>query len=428
MKSLLNHKFVGNIQVPGDKSITHRALMMASLAEGTSIIKSPLESDDTFRTAEIMSQLGVEIIDEEGQITVISPGAENFKTPGEVMYTGNSGTTTRLLMGLISGLGINATIEGDDSIAIRPMDRVSVPLGEMGADISLKKGKYPPIVIKASVLNAIEYKMPVASAQVKSAILFAGLFADGETIIHEEFKSRDHTEIMLEQFGADISVEGLTVKLQGSQTLKPRDVLVPGDISSAAFLMVLAAITEDSDIFIEDVSLNESRSGIIDVFRQMNAEIEVEQTSTEGEAIGNIRVRYSKSLTSYELSGDIIPRLIDEIPVLAVLGAFGSAPSVINDAKELRFKETDRLRAVIDELSKFGIEFEEDDDGFIVHPISEVNLTSNDFKGYHDHRIIMMLMVMAIAAGKDINIDDPSAISISYPEFLKDLENLKQAR
>lgn len=428
MKSLLNHKFVGNIQVPGDKSITHRALMMASLAEGTSTIKSPLESDDTYRTSEIMSQLGVEITDEEGQITVTSPGAENFKTPEEILYTGNSGTTTRLLMGLISGLGINATMEGDDSIAIRPMDRVSGPLGEMGADISLKEGKYPPIKIKPSALNAIEYNMPVASAQVKSAILFAGLFAEGETIVHEEFKSRDHTEIMLEQFGVDIVVDGLTVKLQGNQSLKPQDVLVPGDISSAAFLMVLAAITEGSDIFIEDVSLNESRSGIIDVFRQMNAEIEVEKTSTEGEAIGNVRVKHSKDLTSFELSGDIIPRLIDEIPVLAVLGAFGSSPSVIKNAKELRFKETDRLRAVIDELSKFGVKFEEFEDGFIVHPLSEIKLTDNDFKGYHDHRIIMMLMVMGIAAGKDINIDDPSAISISYPDFLKDLEKLKQAR
>lgn len=428
MKSLLNHKFIGNIKVPGDKSITHRALMMAALAEGTSTIKSPLESDDTFRTSEIMSQLGVSITNEAGRMTVTSPGAENFRTPVDVLYTGNSGTTTRLLMGLLSGLGISATMEGDSSIAIRPMDRVSGPLGEMGADISLKDGRFPPIKIKPSALNAIEYKMPVASAQVKSAILFAGLFADGETIIHEEFKSRDHTEIMLEQFGVDISVEGLTVKLQGNQSLKPRDVLVPGDISSAAFLMVLAAITEGSDILIEDVSLNETRSGIIDVFSQMNADIEVERTSTEGEAIGNVRVKHSESLSSYELSGDIIPRLIDEIPVLAVLGAFGSSPSVIKDAKELRFKETDRLRAVIDELSKFGIRFEEFDDGFIVHPLSEIKLTDNDFKGYHDHRIIMMLLVMGIAADKDINIDDPSAISISYPDFLEDMEQLKQAR
>lgn len=192
--------------------------------------------------------------------------------------------------------------------------------------------------------------------------------------------------------------------------------------------MVLAAITEGSDILIEDVSLNETRSGIIDVFSQMNADIEVERTSTEGEAIGNVRVKHSESLSSYELSGDIIPRLIDEIPVLAVLGAFGSSPSVIKDAKELRFKETDRLRAVIDELSKFGIRFEEFDDGFIVHPLSEIKLTDNDFKGYHDHRIIMMLLVMGIAADKDINIDDPSAISISYPDFLEDMEQLKQAR
>lgn len=428
MKSLLNHKFVGNIQVPGDKSITHRALMMASLAEGTSTIKSPLESDDTFRTSEIMSQLGVTITREEGRLTVMSPGAENFKTPDEILYTGNSGTTTRLLMGLISGIGINATIEGDSSIAIRPMDRVSNPLGDMGADISLKDGKYPPIQIKPSVLSAIEYQMPVASAQVKSAILFAGLFADGETVVHEEFKSRDHTEIMLEQFGVDIETDGLTVKLKGNQTLNPQDVLVPGDISSAAFLMVLAAITENSDILIEDVSLNDTRAGIIDAFQQMNADIEVKKTSTDGELVGNVRVKYSKELTSYKLSGDIIPRLIDEIPVLAVLGAFGSSPSVIRDAKELRFKETDRLRAVIDELSKFGIQFEEFDDGFIVHPLSEIKLTDNDFKGYHDHRIIMMLLVMGIAAGKDINIDDLSAISISYPDFLEDLEKLKQAR
>lgn len=428
MKSLLNHKFVGNVKVPGDKSITHRALMMSSLAEGTSTIKSPLESDDTFRTSENMSKLGVSITNEAGMITVTSPGAENLKTPGEILYTGNSGTTTRLLMGLLAGLGINATMEGDSSIAIRPMDRVSGPLGEMGADISLKDGKYPPIKIKPGMLNAIEYNMPVASAQVKSAILFAGLFADGETIVHEQFKSRDHTETMLKQFGVDIMVEGLTVKLQGGQSLKPQDVLVPGDISSAAFLMVLAAITEGSDILIEDVSLNETRAGIIDVFRQMNADIEVNKTSSEGEAIGNIRVKHSENLSSFELSGDIIPRLIDEIPVLAVLGAFGSSPSVIKDAKELRFKETNRLRAVIDELSKFGIRFEEFDDGFIVHPITEIKLTDNDFKGYHDHRIIMMLLVMGIAAGKDINIDDPSAISVSYPGFLEDLEQLKQAR
>lgn len=428
MKSLLNHKFTGSIQVPGDKSITHRALMMAALAEGTSVIHSPLESEDTFRTSEIMSQLGVKIEREEGRITVTSPGISSFTTPGEVLYTGNSGTTTRLLMGLIAGIGMDATIEGDSSIAKRPMDRVRTPLGEMGADISLVDGKYPPILMKRSTLKAIEYEMPVASAQVKSAILFAALFADGETIVHEKIKSRNHTEIMLEQFGADIEVDGLSIRLKGGQTLRPRDVQVPGDISSAAFLMVLAAITEGSDITIENVSLNETRAGIIDVFKQMNADIEIEKTSSEGEAIGNIRIRHSKALTSFELSGEIIPRLIDEIPVLAVLGAFGNEPSVIKDALELRYKETDRLRAVIDELEKFGIEFEEFEDGFKVYPLKEVKMTSDSFKGYHDHRIIMMLLVMAVASNTEINIDDTSAINISYPGFLQDLEKLKQAR
>lgn len=428
MKSLLNHKFTGAIQVPGDKSITHRALMMASLAEGTSVIHSPLESEDTFRTAEIMEQLGVDIKRKNDRLTVDSPGSSNFKTPKGVLYTGNSGTTTRLLMGLIAGLGIEATIEGDSSIAGRPMDRVRTPLGEMGADISLVDGKYPPILMKQSRLKAIEYEMPVASAQVKSAILFAALYADGETIVHEKVKSRNHTEIMLEQFGVDIEVDGLSIRMKGGQPLKPNDVQVPGDISSAAFLMVLAAVTEGSDITIENVSLNGTRAGIIDVFKQMNADIEIEKVSTEGEAIGNIHVRHSKDLTSFELSGEIIPRLIDEIPVLAVLGAFGSSPSVIKDAEELRYKETDRLRAVIDELIKFGIEFEEYEDGFTVYPLKELKISGKDFKGYHDHRIIMMLLVMAIAADTEINIDDTSAINISYPEFLKDLEKLKQAR
>ncbi|MCD2136966.1 3-phosphoshikimate 1-carboxyvinyltransferase [Salinicoccus halitifaciens] len=428
MKSLLNQKFTGSIQVPGDKSITHRALMMASLAEGTSVIHSPLESEDTFRTSEIMGQLGVDIKREEGRITVTSPGSSNFTTPEEVLYTGNSGTTTRLLMGLIAGIGMDATIEGDSSIAKRPMDRVRTPLGKMGADISLVDGKYPPILMKRSTLKAIEYEMPVASAQVKSAILFAALYADGETTIHEKIKSRNHTEIMLEQFGVDIEVDGLSIRLKGGQSLEPRDVQVPGDISSAAFLMVLAAITEGSDITIENVSLNETRAGIIDVFQQMNADIEIEETSSEGEAIGNIRIRHSKDLTSFELSGEIIPRLIDEIPVLAVLGAFGSEPSVIKDALELRYKETDRLRAVIDELEKFGIEFEEFEDGFKVYPLKELKMTSDSFKGYHDHRIIMMLLVMAVASNTEINIDDTSAINISYPGFLEDLEKLKQAR
>lgn len=233
---------------------------------------------------------------------------------------------------------------------------------------------------------------------------------------------------MLEQFGVDIEVDGLSIRMKGGQPLKPNDVQVPGDISSAAFLMVLAAVTEGSDITIENVSLNGTRAGIIEVFKQMNADIEIEKVSTEGEAIGNIHVRHSKDLTSFELSGEIIPRLIDEIPVLAVLGAFGSSPSVIKDAEELRYKETDRLRAVIDELIKFGIEFEEYEDGFTVYPLKELKISGKDFKGYHDHRIIMMLLVMAIAADTEINIDDTSAINISYPEFLKDLEKLKQAR
>lgn len=429
MKQLLNGTFKGTTRVPGDKSITHRALMLGALSKGTTRINRPLISADTLRTLENMRQLGAEITRDGTDFTVVSEGHENLKSPAETLYTGNSGTTTRLITGLLAGLkNITASVEGDAAIAKRPMDRVVIPLSQMGADITLKDEKYPPVNIRPAVIKPLEYDMPIASAQVKSAILFAALFTDGETVVHETHQSRNHSEIMMGQFGADITVSGTTVKLNGGRNLTAADVTVPGDISSAAFLIVLALITKDADITIENVSLNETRAGVIDVVQQMGGNIKITEHDSTGEKFGDIRVRYTPDLKPFHIDGDIIPRLIDEIPILAVLAAFANGESTVRGAEELRFKETDRITAVISELEKFGVSFEEYKDGFKVTPGYGTVKEDELFKGYHDHRIIMMLIVMALAVNTNIEIDDDSAIDVSFPSFVSDLEGLRKDR
>ncbi|KIH71950.1 3-phosphoshikimate 1-carboxyvinyltransferase [Salinicoccus roseus] len=426
MKSLMNSKFNGTLKVPGDKSITHRALMFGALAAGTTRIHYPLPSEDTHRTLECMRALGAEVEQKQGEWVVTSPGAAQLHAPAKTLYTGNSGTTTRLLTGLIAGLGLTAEMEGDESIAKRPMDRIQRPLAEMGADISLKDEKYPPIIIRPARLSPISYTMPMASAQVKSAILLAALYTEGTTVIHEPSPSRNHTEIMLEQFGADISAEDGVIRLKGGNALSASDVTVPGDISSAAFPIVLAVLKPGSSITVENVSLNSTRSGILDVLEMMGADVRIEQTSSEGEAIGTVHASHTPNLKGFDISGDIIPRLIDEIPIIALLAAYSTEACTVRDADELRYKETDRIRAVIDELSKFGISFTEYEDGFTVHP-GQVSIEENTpVKGYNDHRIIMMLIISSIISDTPIEIDDVSAIDISYPGFMEDLEKLRK--
>ena len=426
MKSLMNSKFNGTLKVPGDKSITHRALMFGALAAGTTRIHYPLPSEDTHRTLECMRALGAEVEQKQGEWVVTSPGAAQLHAPAKTLYTGNSGTTTRLLTGLIAGLGLTAEMEGDESIAKRPMDRIQRPLAEMGADISLKDEKYPPIIIRPARLSPISYTMPMASAQVKSAILLAALYTEGTTVIHEPSPSRNHTEIMLEQFGADISAEDGVIRLKGGNALSASDVTVPGDISSAAFPIVLAVLKPGSSITVENVSLNSTRSGILDVLEMMGADVRVEQTSSEGEAIGTVHASHTPNLKGFDISGDIIPRLIDEIPIIALLAAYSTEACTVRDADELRYKETDRIRAVIDELSKFGISFTEYEDGFTVHP-GQISIEENTpVKGYNDHRIIMMLIISSIISDTPIEIDDVSAIDISYPGFMEDLEKLRK--
>lgn len=426
MKELLNSRFSGEVSVPGDKSITHRAIMLGALSKGKTRITAPLKSEDTMRTLACMVALGAESEAVGDDYIITSPGRKQLISPNQQLYTGNSGTTTRLLTGIITGLGLSASMNGDASIEKRPMDRVANPLREMGADITLKNDKYPPITIQNSKLHSIEYKMPVASAQVKSAILFAGLYINGTTVIHEENPSRNHSELMLEQFGADIRVNENTVILNGGKELINSDVVVPGDISSAAFLMVLAAVTPESDITLKNVSLNDTRSGIIDVFEQMDIDFEITQHNEIGELYGDIRVKYTEKLKPFHLSGAIIPRLIDEIPILTLLALFAEGKSTINDAEELRFKETDRIRAVVDELSKIGVAFDEREDGYTVYPSTIPDISKILFNGYHDHRIIMMLIVLAVSSNQEITIDDISAINISYPGFIDDLKSIRR--
>ncbi|WP_020008338.1 3-phosphoshikimate 1-carboxyvinyltransferase [Salinicoccus albus] len=426
MKNLLNHAFNGTMRVPGDKSITHRSLMFGALANGRTVIKLPLRSEDTLRTIECMRALGTKITEKEDEWVVESGGASSLKSPHTHLYTGNSGTTTRLITGLIAGLGLYAEISGDASINNRPMDRVVTPLSEMGADIKLKESRYPPVVIHPSVLSPISYHMPVASAQVKSSILLAGLNTWGTTEVIESSPSRNHSEIMMKQFGAEIDAGEGRATVTGGKDLTPAEVIVPGDISSAAFPIALAVLKKGSSITVENVSLNTTRSGILDVLKMMGANIEIEELPGEGEAIGNITASYTPGLKGFNISGDIIPRLIDEIPVLAMLAAFSNEPCTVSDAGELRYKETDRIRATIDELSKFGIEFEEKKDGFKVISSTVNAIEGTTVKGYHDHRIIMMLIVLSIVTDTEIDIDDISAIDNSYPGFIDDLEPLRK--
>lgn len=426
MRQLLNSTFEGTLRVPGDKSITHRSLILAAVSNGLTEIHQPLRSEDTYRTMEIMRSIGTDITEMDDKWIVESRGYEYLHSPDGPLYTGNSGTTSRLIIGLLAGLGLNAEFSGDDSINKRPMDRVRNPLLEMGADIRLKDEKYPPVHIYPSPLKPIDYDMPVASAQVKSAILLAGLFTEGTTIVRESAPSRDHTEIMMRQFGADLVSEDGVISLQGGKALKSSDVTVPGDISSAAFPIALAVLKPGTSITIENVSLNPTRSGILEVLEMMGANIEIEALPGEGEAIGNITASYTPELGGFNISGEIIPRLIDEIPILALLAAYSNEPCTISDAEELRFKETDRIRAVIDELTKFGIKFEEKKDGFTVIP-GEIDADPETVvKGYHDHRIIMMLIVFSVVSNTPVNIDDSSAIDISYPGFINDLESLRK--
>lgn len=411
----------GSITVPGDKSISHRAVMLGALAEGTTHIKGFLPGADCISTINCFRSMGIEIQSNGDIIEVHGKGLYGLKQPEKMLYTGNSGTTTRLLCGILSGQSFDSSVTGDASICRRPMKRVTEPLSEMGAKID---GEYCPLFIKGSRLHGMEYNMKVASAQVKTAIILAALYADGETIIHETEKSRDHTERMLSAMGADISVNGTAIRVAPAKKLYSQDICVPGDISSAAFFMTAAAIMPDSCVRIKNAGINPTRTGIIDVFKSMGARISIENVRTEsGEETADIVVS-SSSLKGTVIEGEMIPRLIDELPIIAVAALFAEGTTVIRNAEELKVKESNRISAIVGELSKCGADITETADGMIIKGGKPI--FGADFVTHGDHRMAMSLAVLAQLADGKSTIDDADCISVSYPNFLDDFYGLGQ--
>lgn len=409
----------GIIKVPGDKSVSHRAIMLGALADGTSEITGFLKGADCLSTIDCFRAMGVDISAEGEKVIVRGRGLYGLHKPDNTLYTGNSGTTTRLLCGILAGQRFNSSITGDASIQKRPMGRVTKPLSLMGAKI---ENEYCPLRITGTKLHGIEYTMPVASAQVKTAIILAGLYAEGTTVIHEIEKSRDHTELMLGAMGADIKVDGLDITVSGAKKLSAVNIDVPGDISSAAFFMVLGAIMPNSRITITNVGVNPTRTGIIDVLKSMGADIALENIrESAGESVADITVR-SSVLKSTVIGGDIIPRLIDELPVIAAAAVFADGETVIKNAQELKVKETNRIHAVAEEFAKCGIDITETEDGMIIRGGKPIH--GADFKTYGDHRMAMSLTVLSQLADGDSTLDDSDCARVSYPNFFDDFYKL----
>lgn len=417
-----NPSLKGSIQVPGDKSISHRAIMFGSMATGTTTVEGFLLGEDCLSTISCFQKLGVEIKVEGKSVTIQSGGEDSWQEPSEVLDTGNSGTTTRLMLGLLAGTSFHSVLAGDESIAKRPMKRIINPLREMGADIRGRQdGQYTPLAVQGTKLTAIEYTMPVASAQVKSAVLLAALKAEGKTTIHEPVPSRDHTEIMLGHFGVSLQRENNVIEMEGGQKLTAAHVAVPGDISSAAFLIGAALVTDASEIHLTNVGSNPTRTGIVDVIEGMGADFDMVQRETAGEPAADLTIRSSK-LKGIEIGGDLIPRLIDEIPLIALIATQAHGTTVIKDAEELRVKETDRIAAVVAELSKMGADIKATEDGMIIN--GPTALHGADMATYGDHRLGMMAAVAALCANGAVNIDDPDCIAVSYPDFVGQLDSL----
>lgn len=415
----------GEIQVPGDKSISHRAIMFGSIAEGTTTVEGFLLGDDCLSTISCFRKMGVEIELDGKSVSIKSGGEASWKEPAEVLDTGNSGTTTRLMLGLLASSSFHSVVAGDESIAKRPMKRIINPLREMGADIRGRQdGQFTPLAIQGTQLKAIEYTLPVASAQVKSAILLAALKAEGKTVVVEPMPTRDHTEIMLEHFGASINrtADG-RIEIEGGQKLTAAHVEVPGDISSAAFMIGAALITEKSTVKLTNVGINPTRTGILDVIEQMGADFDVKELETAGEPAADLTIR-SSQLKGIEIGGDLIPRLIDEIPLIALIATQAEGRTVIKDAEELRVKETDRISAVVAELSKMGADITATKDGMIINGPSKLH--GAHMKSYGDHRLGMMAAVAALIADGEVKIDDPDCIAVSFPNFVEEMNSLLQ--
>jgi len=418
-------KLKGTIQVPGDKSISHRAVMFGALANGTTTIEGFLPGADCLSTISCFRSMGIEIEQQGDKVTVQGKGWYGLQEPAEHLEVGNSGTTIRLMAGIMSTQPFHVVMEGDESIAKRPMRRVIGPLRQMGAKIDGRKdGEFTPLSIRGGELQAISYQSPVASAQVKSAILLAGLQAKGVTSVTEPHLSRDHTERMLQAFGVQVVRDGLTVSVEGGQELKGRAISVPGDISSAAFMIAAVMVVPGSSLLIENVGINPSRTGIIDVVKAMGGSLELlNERIVNEEPVADLLVTHSE-LHGIEIAGDIIPRLIDEIPVIAVMASQAKGQTIIRDAEELKVKETDRIATVVSQLSKFGAKVTPTDDGMIIE--GETSLTGAVIDSHGDHRIGMAMAIAGLAASGETVVENDEAIDVSFPGFAQLLEKVSK--
>src|SRR5580698_10506813 len=414
----------GSIMLPGDKSISHRYAMIASIAEGPTRIQNYSTGADCHSTLGCMRALGIEIEEQGTEVTIHGKGLDGLRVPAADLDAGNSGSTIRMLSGILAAQPFRTRIFGDESLSRRPMRRIMTPLALMGARIQAHEGKFPPLEIEGAPLRPIRYDLPVPSAQVKTCVLFAGLFAEGETVVVEPVRSRDHTEIALREFGADLTVARGEITLQGRPQLTGREVVVPSDISSAAFFIAAALLVPGSHLTIHGVGLNPTRSALLDLLVAMGAKIRIPQLESQsGELIGDIVVEYSE-LRGGTVSGAITAALIDEIPVLAVLGAATQEGLTVKDASELRIKETDRIKTVVENLRRLGVDAEEFPDGLKVP--GRQKFRAAKFDSFGDHRIAMAFAVAALRGDGESTIHGADAASVSFPEFWDTLSHCAQ--
>lgn len=421
----------GGVEPPGDKSISHRYAMLAALAEGTSELRHFAASADCHSTLDCMKSLGAEIKIDKDTVRVTGRGAEGLKSSWRQLDAGNSGTTIRLLTGILAGQNFTTKISGDASLQKRPMGRVVSPLRQMGADIRAREDNFAPLELRAAKLRGIHYKMPMASAQVKSAVLLAGLFAEGVTSVTEPALTRDHTELALEEFGITVEKNGSSIQIQGAggsggEKLQARSIDVPGDISSAVFFIAAASMFPDSNLLIHNVGLNPTRTAILDVFASMGAALQVVSLrSAHGEVVGDLSVK-GTSLKGGIIEKEQIPLVIDELPMLAALGPYTEEGIEIRDAKELRVKESDRIAALVENLRRMGATVDERPDGLRVEGRKAGRLRGAEIDPHADHRIAMAFAVAALAAEGATTIRDADCAGVSYPNFYNDLDRVAE--
>lgn len=415
------HHFRGKPLIPGDKSISHRGMIFGAMAYGTTEVISPLESGDVHSTINCLKNLGVSFTQEKNRIYIEGVGDKGFTKPTRTLDCGNSGTTMRLMMGVLSGCGIEATLTGDSSLVKRPMRRVAEPLELMGSEFELTNNNFAPLSLKKATLSAVKYELKIASAQIKTAIILAALYAKGTTEITGKIYSRDHTERLLRHFGVTLEEGPGFLKIRGGQKLIATTVHVPGDPSTAAFWMAAACLIPGANIELENISLNPTRVGFINVLQRMGADIVSEITSQNPEPVGRIFIK-SKVLTGVTVSSEEIPSLIDEVPLIAVLGSQASGLTIVQGAEELRVKESDRLESIAIGLRAMGVEIEIKKDGFQIH--GPQKLRGATIESFHDHRIAMAFSIAGLVADGDTHIRDANCVEISYPEFYETLEDL----